>query len=429
MYIIYSLLLACAMVVSLPWWILQMLRHGKYRAGLAERLGYVPERLRPSAQPGAIWIHAVSVGEVLAIGNLARELEHAFPKRPIFISTTTLTAQQLARQRYGNTRAFFLPIDMGFAIRPYLDLLRPGMLILAETEFWPNLLHLTRARGAAVAVVNARISDRSFPRYRRFRWLFARVLRNVDLFLAQTPEDARRLIAIGAAAERVRVRGNLKFDIRPSGASTVAEDLRRALPKDAPVIVCGSTAEGEEEPLLHAFQGMMEQYPAAVMILAPRHPERFDKVANLISSMGIGFLRRSSWSDSCPISSGVFLLDSVGELASIYRLADIAFVGGSLVPVGGHNILEPAQYGVAVMTGPQTFNFREIINIFEQGGGVKIVTAENLTEALLELMRDKAQRELLGQRAKELFAQNTGATEKTLEELQRLLTGREAGTP
>lgn len=421
MYIVYSLLLACLLLLSSPWWIFQILRQGKYRAGLRERLGRVPQRLSP-ANKGGIWIHAVSVGEVLAIGNLVRELE----QYPVFVSTTTKTGQEQARSRFGESKSFFLPIDMGFAIRPYLNVLQPRLLVLAETEFWPNLLHLAQKRSVKVAVVNARISDRSFPRYRKFRWFFSRVLENIDLFLTQTEEDARRLAAIGAPPERIQVSGNLKFDIRPAANSEIVNELRQALPQGSPVIVCGSTTEGEEEILLRGFKDVLRQHPSAVMVLAPRHPERFDKVANLISTMEIGLVRRSSWPASCPVSGGVFLLDSVGELASIYALADVAFVGGSLAPVGGHNILEPAQYGIAVMTGPHTFNFREIVRIFEQGGGLKVVTEQQLSQELLRLLQAPEARALLGTRAKDLFLQNTGATRRTVAALQQLLAGKRA---
>lgn len=421
MYIVYSLLLACLLLLSSPWWIFQILRQGKYRAGLRERLGRVPQRLRPATK-GGIWIHAVSVGEVLAIGNLVRELQ----QYPVFISTTTKTGQEQARSRFGESKSFFLPLDMGFAIRPYLNGLQPRLLVLAETEFWPNLLHLAQKRGVKVAVVNARISDRSFPRYRKFRWFFSRVLENIDLFLAQTEEDARRLAAMGAPPERIQVSGNLKFDIRPAANSAIVSDLRQALPQGPPVIICGSTTEGEEEILLQSFKDVVRQHPSAVMVLAPRHPERFDKVANLISQMEVGLVRRSSWSASSPIAGGVFLLDSVGELASIYALADVAFVGGSLVPVGGHNILEPAQYGIAVMTGPHTFNFREIVRIFEQGGGLKVVTEQQLSQELLRLLQYREARALLGARARELFLHNTGATRKTVQALQELLDGERA---
>ena len=419
MFLFYNLLLACVALVSLPWWLFQM-RLGKYRAGLRERLGSVPERLK-GAKPGAIWIHAVSVGEVLAVSQLVAELKKKYPERQIFISTTTATGQALARQRFGEDRVFFMPLDFGFAVRPYLNALQPQMLILAETEFWPNLLHLAGKRGIALATVNARISDRSFPRYQRFKWFFGRVLSAMDLFLTQTLEDASRLRAIGAATERVRVSGNLKFDIRPSAESALVNDLRNAIAEDVPVIVCGSTAEGEEELILGAFKAVQQQFPAAIIVLAPRHPERFEKVAAMIASAGFMLQRRSQWSALQPVTPGVFLLDSVGELAAVYALADIAFVGGSLVSTGGHNILEPAQYGSAIIVGPHTFNFREIVSLFEQGNAVRVVTAETLNSQLLALLSQPAQRKELGHRAKELFAHHAGATRRTLDALSPLL--------
>ncbi|HET9180733.1 MAG TPA: 3-deoxy-D-manno-octulosonic acid transferase [Candidatus Angelobacter sp.] len=427
MYILYSLLLGCAALISLPWWLLQMARLGKYRAGFRQRMGAVPPWLQPAGNEGCIWIHAVSVGEVLAISRLVGELSRQYPEKRIFVSTTTATGQALAQQRFGEGRVFYMPLDFHFALRPYLTTLRPGVLILAETEFWPNLLHLAGKRGAAVAVVNARISDRSFPRYRRLRWFFSRVISNVDLFLAQTEEDARRLKEIGAPEECIAVSGNLKFDIRLSAGSPLTASLHTAIAADSPVIVCGSTAEGEEEQVITAFRQVLHQFPKTIMILAPRHPERFEKVSELIASSGLKLTRRSAWQPEAPLPPGsIFLLDSVGELASVYELANVAFVGGSLVPLGGHNILEPAQHGVPVLTGPHTFNFREIVRIFEQGGGLRVVTAENFGAVLIELLGSASERDILGRRAHELFAQNTGATEKTMAALQPLLTGKTA---
>jgi 3-deoxy-D-manno-octulosonic-acid transferase len=424
MYAFYSLILACAALLSLPWWIVQMLRLGKYRSGLAERLGFVPARLN-DAKPGAIWVHAVSVGEVLAVSHLINELHRQHPDRQIFVSTTTATGQQLARQRFGENRVFFMPLDFGFAVRRYLNALTPQLIVIAETEFWPNLLHLAGKRQTSLAIVNARISDRSFPRYRRFKWFFGRVLSEVDLFLAQTAEDAQRLREIGAETGRVRVSGNLKFDIRPNDQLSLVNGLRAAMGKDSPVIVCGSTAEGEEVPLLKAFKSVQQQFPTAILVLAPRHPERFEKVAALIASEGFALQRRSLWSPPQTVSGGIFLLDSVGELAAVYELADIAFVGGSLVPVGGHNILEPAQYGAAILAGPNTFNFREIVSIFELGGAIKIVTTETLSQQFLTLLSQPEERQRVGRLAKDLFAKYAGATRRTLEALDPLLKQQE----
>src|ERR1051326_1373293 len=420
MYAFYSLLLLCAALLSLPWWLVQMLRLGKYRSGLAERLGFVPARLQ-GVKPGCIWVHAVSVGEVLAVSQLIAELQQKYPERQILVSTTTATGRALARQRFGESRVFFMLLDFGLAVRRYLAALQPQLIVIAETEFWPNLLHLARKRQTSLAIVNARISDRSFPRYRRFGWFFRRVLAEVDLFLAQTADDAQRLREIGAATGRVQVSGNLKFDVRPNPQPALVTGLRAALGKDSPVIVCGSTAEGEEGPLLEAFKRVQEKFPAAIMVLAPRHPERFEKVAAMIAAAGFAVQRRSLWSQPQPISSGIFLLDSVGELAAVYELADIAFVGGSLVPAGGHNILEPAQYGAAIVVGPHTFNFREIVSIFQNGGALRLVTAEALADVLLELLSNPEQRQRLGQRAKTLFAQHAGATQRTLHALSPLL--------
>ncbi len=427
MYILYSLLLACVAILSLPWWGLQLLRLQKYRAGFKERIGQVPARLKRDAARGCIWVHAVSVGEVLAVSHLAGELKKAFPGHQLFVSTTTLTGQKLAHQRFGPENVFYLPLDFGFALRPYIRFLRPDLLVLAETEFWPNLLHLVHDSGASVAIVNARISDRSFPRYRRFKAFFSRVLSNVDLFLTQTAGDAERLIGIGARTDAVHVSGNLKFDIRLSASSGLVQELRETISKDAPVIVCGSTTEGEEELVLAAFKLVLKRFPSAVMVLAVRHPERFDKVAVMVQSSGLNMVRRSAWRFSEKINGCVFLLDTVGELASVYELALVAFVGGSLVPLGGHNILEPAQHGVAILTGPHTFNFREIVRIFTEGSGLKTISAENLGEEFIYLLENRVERQRLGHRARELFLENTGATDRTLTALQKLMKEKAAG--
>ncbi|MGA7511784.1 MAG: 3-deoxy-D-manno-octulosonic acid transferase [Candidatus Sulfotelmatobacter sp.] len=420
---LYSVVLAVAMLVSLPYWLFQMARHGKYSKGLAERLGRLPSRLQlPREQQPVIWVHAVSVGEVLAVAGLVEELRQRFPQRRIFISTTTDSGQALARKRFGDANVFYFPMDFAFAIRPYLRALRPRMVVIAETEFWPNFLRLAHASGARVAVVNARISDRSFPSYRRFRGLLRRLLANVDLFLAQTPEDAARLRDIGAEPERVRVTGNLKFDVPAPAPPAIVESVRGSIAATGagPVLVCGSTVEGEESLLLKAFENLLVQHPRAVMILAPRHPERFAAVAALLEQMSIRFLRRSLWNGE-PLTSGVLLLDTIGELAALYALADIAFVGGSLVPRGGHNIIEPAQHGVATVVGNHTENFRDIVSLFESRDAVRIVGPAELPLVLLELLADDEERRALGKLAAETMQSQIGATARTADELQELM--------
>jgi 3-deoxy-D-manno-octulosonic-acid transferase len=420
---LYSAALCVGMLVSLPYWLFQMARHGKYRKGLAERLGRLPARLRlPREREPVIWVHAVSVGEVLAVAGLVEDLQQRFTRHRIFISTTTDTGQTLARERFGEANVFYFPMDFAFAIRPYLRVLRPQMVVIAETEFWPNFMRLAHASGARIAVVNARISDRSWPSYRRFRGLLRRLLANVDLFLAQTTEDAVRLQDIGARPERVRVTGNLKFDILAPAPPAIVERVRKSITATgaAPVLVCGSTVDGEEPLLLKAFENLLVQHPRAVMILAPRHPERFPAVAALLEQMSIRFCRRSVW-HSEPLTGGVFLLDTIGELAALYALADIAFVGGSLVPRGGHNIIEPAQHGVAIVVGNHTENFRDIVSLFRSRDAVRIVGPAELPLVLLELLSNDAERIALGQRAAETMRSQIGATVRTAGELQELL--------
>ncbi len=411
------------MVVSLPYWLSQMVLRGKYRKGFAERMGGVPARLKlPEVNEGVIWVHAVSVGEVLAVAGLVDDLGDSVPRNRLFISTTTDTGQALARKRFGEANVFYFPMDFAFAIRRYLRALRPKMVVIAETEFWPNFMRLAHNSGVRIAVVNARISDRSWPRYRRFRWLLRKVLANVDLFLAQTSEDAARLQDIGARPERVRVAGNLKFDLPAPEPPAIVESLRKSIAAndDGPVLVCGSTVEGEESLLLKAFENLLVQHPRAVMILAPRHPERFSAVGALLEKMSIRFCRRSVWQGGA-LAGGVLLLDTIGELAALYALADVAFVGGSLVPRGGHNIIEPAPHGVATVVGNHTENFRDIVSLFVSRDAVRVVGPAELPLVLIELLSNDEERRGLGRRAAETMQSQVGATARTARELRQLL--------
>jgi 3-deoxy-D-manno-octulosonic-acid transferase len=420
MYLLYSALLAVGLLASLPYWMVKR-RQGKWREGLGERLGKIPARLRPQPLP-AIWVHAVSVGEVLAVSELVRELRLRFPNYCVVVSTTTATGRELARKQFGEEDVFYFPLDFAFAIRPYLSLLQPRLIVLAETEFWPNFLRLAHTSGARVAVVNARISDRSWPGYRRFRWIWQRVLRNVDLFVAQTNEDASRLRDIGAPDDRVLVSGNLKFDVPAPDPPPIVANLRSNFQQAGagPVMVCGSTVEGEEALVLRAFESVLATHPQAVMILAPRRPERFGEVAQLLEQMGTRFWRRSSWRGDA-IAGGVLLIDSIGELASLYALADVAFVGGSLVPRGGHNIIEPARYGVAIVVGKHTENFRDIVSLFESKDAVRVVGPEQFTSVLMNLLSDEAARTALGRRGAQTLQSKIGATGRTLAGLEKLL--------
>jgi 3-deoxy-D-manno-octulosonic-acid transferase len=416
---VYSALLAVVLVLTLPYWLIQMMRHGKYRAGLRQRLGGVPASLA-GTQP-SIWVHAVSVGEVLAVSGLVYELRRRYPQHRIVVSTTTDTGQRLARKRFGDNDVFYFPLDFAFAIRPYLEALHPSLVVIAETEFWPNFLRLTASSGARIAVVNARISDRSLPGYRRAGRLLGRVLKHVDLFLAQTETDRGRLVEIGAPAERVLVTGNLKFDVPLQAAPPIVTSLRTALSNAGagPVIVCGSTVDDEEPLLLRAFENVLASHPKALLILAPRHPERFAEVAQILEQLGIKFWRRSLWSGEA-LGGGVFLVDTIGELAWLYALADVAFVGGSLAPRGGHNIIEPAQHGVAILVGNHTENFRDIVGLFQSRDAVRVVGPAEFPLVLMELLTNHAERAALGRRAAETLKSQAGATARTVAALEKL---------
>jgi 3-deoxy-D-manno-octulosonic-acid transferase len=271
--------------------------------------------------------------------------------------------------------------------------------------------------------VNARISDRSLPGYVRWRSLLAGVLKNVDLFLTQSDEDTWRLAQIGAEPSRVRMSGNLKFDAKTPAAASGVALVRGVLERGSarPVVVCGSTLEGEEAILQRAFQAVHSRFAAAVFILAPRHPERFDAVANLMEKSGLRWWRRSQLRADDAVRGGVLLLDSLGELAGVYGLGDLAFVGGSLVPRGGHNILEPAQHAVPILVGPHTENFRDIVSIFSRAEALRIVTPENVADAMVELLANDLLRTELGRRGADVFRAQAGATARTLEAIAGLL--------
>jgi 3-deoxy-D-manno-octulosonic-acid transferase len=421
MYFVYSALLALGLLLASPYWLWQALRQGKYRKGFSQRIGRVPPQQRHSDKP-SIWVHAVSVGEVLAVSELVRALRRDFPEYRVLVSTTTDTGQKLAASRFGADNVFYFPFDFAFSVRLWLAALRPSLIVIAETEFWPNFFRVAKNAGAHVVVANARISDRSFPGYRRWTSLLRRALQPVDLFLAQTAEDARRLIAIGASAEKVFVSGNLKYDMPRQPDAALVRELQSSLRESGgrPVIVCGSTVAGEEQVLLDTFQQVLHSHADAVMLLAPRHPERFVEVENLLRDSRVSFVRRSQWNGGS-IARSVLLIDTIGELASLYALADIAFVGGSLVARGGHNIIEPAQHGVAILVGEHTENFRDIVELFKSRNAVCVASPQNLASTILRLLDNDVERTELGRRAAETLKSQQGATEFTMGKVRELL--------
>jgi len=426
--VVYSALLLAALIVGAPYWLLRMTTSGRYRAGLAGRLGWVPEALRAAvAGHQVVWVHAVSVGEVMAAAQLIRELRTALPGWVVAVSTTTATGQQLAKERLPESPVFYLPLDFASVVRRYLRVLRPSLLILMESELWPNLLDQCAMGGVPVAVVNARISDRSFPRYMRLRRLWRPLLAKVSLFLAQSDESAERLLRIGAPAERVRVAGNLKYDVRVAGANSLVDLLRRQLPTDGPVVVCGSTLEGEEKVLLEAWPAVLAAESRAVMVLAPRHPDRFAAVAGLVSGSGFSMLRASIFRDQ-PVAvppGSIFLLDTIGDLAAVYSLGTVAFVGGSLVAKSGHNPLEPAQFGVPVVMGPSFENFREIVDAMLGHDAIRVASTSAFAGTVVAMLREVDDARAMGERGRGAFEAQAGATARSVQALLQLM--REGG--
>jgi len=369
------------------------------------------------------WIHAVSVGEAIAAQPLVDALQRAYPELRIVVSTVTVTGARVVRERYAGiaTHRYF-PLDVPGAVRRVLNAIDPVFLICMETELWPNVLRIASRRGVPVMIANGRLSDRSFHRYRLARPLLKAMLDDVTVFAMQSEEDARRMIALGAAPERVFVTGNLKHEPLPDAVGIV--DLWRrllALAPDQRVWIAGSTHGGEDDAVLAAHAAARAEHPGLVLVLAPRHPERVSDVVRAIRARGWQAVRRSELPRGS-IGDAVIVLDTVGELAQLYAVADVVFVGGSLVPVGGHNMLEPALRRKPVLFGPHTTNFREVASLLVESGGAVIVRDEReLAGELRRLLADPGLRDKMGAAGQEAAASRHGAVSATLELVERFL--------
>ncbi len=448
MYFIYSFLMGAAALLLLPYWLVKGLQQGKYLSNLGERLGLSLSSLGklPADHPGAIWIHAVSVGELLSCITLAKRLKEAYPNRPLVVSTTTITGQSLARERMQFADAvFYFPLDWRFCVRRVLRAVRPSLIVVLETEIWPNFLRESRRQNIPVLFLSGRISDRSFARYQRYLAKFGFFLRpflrsalgNAAAFLMQSEKDAERIRALGAPADRVSVSGNLKYDMELPAATPLSTWLETEARRQgrSPIVVAGSVVATEEPLALIAFGVVQGEHPNALLVLAPRKPERFEDAAEFIHESRRKFIRRSqlalaghtqaaaaSSNGSIPRDVTVILLDSIGELASLYRLADGAFVGGSLVPSGGHNILEPAAFGKIPVFGPSMENFAEIASRFvAAGAAIQVESPEDAGVAWIELLRDPERRHKMGENAKHLVDSSRGATDRALAEISKFL--------
>jgi 3-deoxy-D-manno-octulosonic-acid transferase len=449
-YFIYSLLMGLAALLLVPYWVVQGLRQGKYLSNLGQRLGFSFPSLAklPVQRPGAIWIHAVSVGEALAGVALARRLKDAYPERPLIISTATITGQALARERIPFADAIiYFPLDWVFCVRRAIEAVNPSLVLVLETEIWPNFLREVGRQDIPVLFVSGRISDRSFARFQKYLGAFGFFLRplledalsNARGFLMQSEKDAERIRALGAPTDRVRVSGNLKYDLELPAPTPLSNWLEGETKRSgrSPIIVAGSVVATEEPLALIAFGTLQGEYPKALLVLAPRKPERFEAAAEFIDESHRKFIRRSQLpipapgkdvlgSENSTISDDVtvLLVDTIGELASLYRLADGAFVGGSLVPSGGHNILEPAAFGKIPVFGPSMENFAEIAARFvSTGAAVQVESPEDVGVAWIEFFRDPERMRQMGERAQRLVEDSRGATDRVVAEIAKHLEG------
>lgn len=428
---LYSLGFTLAFLLALPYFLFQALRHRKYLSSLSERLGILPTQIG-KGPAGGIWIHAVSVGEVLSVLPLIKQIERRWPGRPLFLSTTSRTGQELARRnREGLAGVFYFPLDWKFAVRRSLDQVRPGLVLILETEIWPNFLHECRRRGIPVCLANGRISDRSFRKYRRFRRCLSWAVSLFDCCCMQDPVDRERIVFLGALPDKVEVCGNLKYEIEPPGQLDAKLTRFRALMQlsSTPfLVVAGSTRNNEEAPVLSAFRLLQRVCPQARLLLAPRHPGRCAEVEQLLTSQGFRFVKRSALSDMVIPNDGsppaeVILLDTLGELPVLYALADLVFVGGSLIPWGGHNLLEPALFRKPVLFGPHMNNFREMARHFMQAeAGIMVQNEVELGERFVEMFRDGASRRRLGANGYRIIRANQGAGARILDRVARVLS-------
>ena len=429
MYAVYSVFIVLFFIVMSPYLVYQAVRYRKYVTSLPQRLGILPVSFNVDADE-SIWIHAVSVGEVLTARALLQELRERYPRLRIFLSTTTITGHQVARNNLQFVdEVFYFPFDFRFIVERTLRLVKPRLFIMMETELWPNLLRACHASGVRTLLVNGRISSRSYPRYKLARPLFRHVLAHVDRFCMQGDESARRIIDIGADPSRVTVTGSLKFDSLqiPGTASAADRGQNRVLryfriSANRPVVIAASTLKGEEEPVLEAFGRIRSTQSTALLVIAPRKPERFDDVERLARRAGWNVARRSDLRVDAEPRHDVVILDTIGELAQLFQIGTVVFVGGSLVDAGGHNILEPAVFGKPIVFGPHMQNFAEIATAFlEKGAAVQVTDGRQLEATLLELLDDPVRRASLGAAARALVEANRGARGKSLAAIAQLL--------
>jgi 3-deoxy-D-manno-octulosonic-acid transferase len=426
LYVLLTCLLA-PLVIAMEAW--KALWHPEYRGRLGQRLGFVA----PAPPGGCLWVHAVSVGEVQAAAALIEALRKLFPEIPFVITTVTPTGAQRARALFGDrVRHCYLPYDLPGSVRRFLDRTQPRVAIILETEIWPTLYNALGQRRIPLVMASARVSLRSVDRYRRMASLFRETLSHGILIGAQTAADAARFRAIGAAADRVRVTGNVKFDLEiPAAAIAAGREFRARSAAGRPVWIAGSTHDGEEEAVLAAHARVRERHPGALLILVPRHPQRFEAVRALLRRRGVAFAQRSSGAEPAA-GQPVFLVDTLGELQSFYAASDVAFVGGSLVPVGGHSLLEPAVLGMPMLSGPHVQNAQDVGELLERSGALRIVHSEvEMAQGVLRWFDDPALAREEGAHGRDTVTQSRGAVSRLVAMVAPLLSpsASRAGAP
>jgi 3-deoxy-D-manno-octulosonic-acid transferase len=426
-YFFYNLLSLLALLGVIPYHLYRSLSRGR-RTAFAERFGFIPAAdLAKVHGCGTIWIHAVSVGETLAVRPLLTALKERYPGKKLVVSNVTETGREMALKLKEPDLCIYFPFDFGFAVRRALRHISPELVIVVETEIWPNFMKVVTDQGKPAVLVNGRISDRSFGRYLRLKWFFRPVLEKFSALCMQSEEDARRIITIGAPSDRVHVANNLKYDLQIMPLSVAARHKQRGrylIDPEIEVIVAGSTHQGEDEAVLVTYQALVAEGRALFLVLVPRHPERAADVAALLQREKILYTLLSRLDErNASFSRGdVLLVDRVGDLMSLYALSDLAFVGGSLVPTGGHNILEPASLGVPVIFGPYMNNFREITSlVLDAEAGIQVRDGSELRLVVGGLLDDSDRRSLLGRNGLRLMERLGGSTARHMDVIDRVL--------
>lgn len=429
MYLIYEIFIWIFFTVSSPFFIYKFFTTEKYRAGLKERLGLYNWKKIQKTEKKRIWIHAVSVGETMAASFLASQLHKKIPDCEIFFSTTTVTGQKTAQNRVKWAhKIFYFPLDFSFAVKRAIKQVNPDICILIETEIWPNFLRICKKERIPIIIANGRLSEKSFKGYKRLGPIIKRILQDITLFSMQTNADAERIKRLGAAEDRIRVVGNIKFDQALASSKTVKkEEIRKKfnIPTDKFILLFASTHSGEEKILIPLFKKLKEEKENLFLIIAPRHPERFDEVASIIEKEGMSYLRRTNIENSNSNAAkgyDILLLDSVGELYMLFSVCDLVFMGGSLVPVGGHNLLEAAVFGKPTVFGPHMHNFRDIASIIiSNKAGYQVSNEKELIQIMKHFIDNPTELSEASNNCKLIFDENSGATDKNVEIIKGLI--------